>query len=199
MSIEEAQAIQEQRIRELRTKLADLPWDHPERTLEIGCGHGHYLTAYAAEYPQELCIAVDIIKERIEKAERKTARAGHTNVHWIRGTAEDLLEAMPEGATFNKRVLVLFPDPWPKRRHWKNRLIRPDFLSRLAQRTASGTELCFRTDYGPYFEWATEVLTAHPDWDLVPGAAWPFEHQTVFEAKAPTFQSLIACQVRKPS
>ena len=49
--IEEAQAINAQRIAELRVTLADLPLDHPQLTLEIGCGHGHYLAAYAEKNP----------------------------------------------------------------------------------------------------------------------------------------------------
>ncbi|WP_221031626.1 tRNA (guanine(46)-N(7))-methyltransferase TrmB [Actomonas aquatica] len=199
MPIEEAQAIQHQRLTALRDTLTRVPLDHPALTLEIGCGHGHFMAAYAEAHPDEHCIAIDIIKERLEKADRKTTRAGLQNVTWLRAAAEDLLEALPSGTRFTRNVLVLFPDPWPKRRHWKNRLIQGPFLSRLAQLCAPGCQLCFRTDHAPYFEVAHEVVAAHPDWQLQPGAPWPFEQRTVFEARAPSFQSLVAVRAAPPS
>lgn len=190
--IEEAQAINTQRIAELRRVLADLPLSHPRLTLEIGCGHGHFLTAYAEAHPDEHCIAIDIIKERLEKADRKTTRAGVKNVHWLRASAEHFLAALPSEVRFNGRILVLFPDPWPKRKHWKNRLIQAPFLSTLAHSCSPGTELCFRTDHAPYFAVALSTVAAHPDWTVLPDAPWPFERETVFEARAHSHQSWIA-------
>ncbi|MEJ6602122.1 MAG: tRNA (guanine(46)-N(7))-methyltransferase TrmB [Verrucomicrobiia bacterium] len=190
--IEEAQAINAQRIAELRVTLADLPLDHPQLTLEIGCGHGHYLAAYAEKNPAEHSIAIDIIKERLEKAARKTDRAGVTNVSWLRASAEHFFEALPSEVRFNGRIFILFPDPWPKRKHGKNRLIKPDFLHALATFTRTGTELCFRTDHDPYFAEALAVVSDHPEWNVTPDAEWPFEQRTVFEARADSHQSWIA-------
>lgn len=192
MPIEEAQAIHQQRLAALREALQRVPLDHPALTLEIGCGHGHFMAAYAEAHPDEHCIAVDIIKERLERADRKTRRAGLTNVTWLRAAAEDLIEVLPSETRFSRRILVLFPDPWPKRRHWKNRLIQPEFLQKLAALCQPNCELCFRTDYAPYFEAAQEVIVAHPQWNLSPETPWPFEQRTVFEARAPSFQSLVA-------
>ncbi|MCF3651406.1 tRNA (guanine(46)-N(7))-methyltransferase TrmB [Synoicihabitans lomoniglobus] len=192
MSIEDAHAIHQQRVTALHTTLAQVPLDSPALTLEIGCGHGHFLTAYAAAHPGEHCLAIDIIKERLEKAARKTDRAELTNVSWIRAAAEDLVEALPAGVRFNRNIFVLFPDPWPKRRHWKNRLIQPAFLDTLAQLSAASTRLCFRTDHAPYFASARDTVDAHPRWRLTPEESWPFEQTTVFEQKAASFQSFIA-------
>lgn len=193
--IEEAQAIHRQRLAALRTTLATVPLDHPNLTLEIGCGHGHYMAAYAAAFPAEHCVAIDIIKERLEKCERKAARAGLDNVTWLRADAADLLEALPPGTRFSGRILVLFPDPWPKRKHWKNRLIKAPFLSDLARVTAPKTPLCFRTDHQGYFAEALETVTAHPDWVVDPAMEWPFEQKTIFEARAASHQSWIARRV----
>ncbi len=190
--IEEAQAIHRQRVTALRAQLVTVPLDHPDLTLEIGCGHGHYMAAYAAAHPAEHCIAIDIIVERLEKCERKAARAGLTNVTWLRAEAADLLEALPRETRFSGRILVLFPDPWPKRKHWKNRLIQAPFLSDLAQLTAPDTPLCFRTDHEGYFAEALEVVSAHPDWIINPAEEWPFERETIFEARANSHQSWIA-------
>ena len=192
MPIEEAQRIHEDRITKLRSALAEIPLARPALTLEIGCGHGHFLTAYAAEYPDEHCIALDIIAERLEKAKRKTDAAGVTNVNWLRALSDDFLEALPKGVRFDRKVFILFPDPWPKRKHWKNRLIQPAFLDQLATITAPQTLLCFRTDYGPYFEAAAAIIKAHPKWTVDPEPQWPFEQLTVFEARAKSFQSLTA-------
>ena len=192
MPIEEAHAIHAQRVTALREALTRVPLDHPALTLEIGCGHGHFMAAYAAAHPDEHCIAIDIIKERLERAGRKTSRLGLQNVTWLRAAAEDLLEALPAETRFTRNILVLFPDPWPKRRHWKNRLIQPAFLSRLAGFCAPGARLCFRTDHGDYFAAAQQVVADHPDWWIVSAAPWPFEQQTVFEAKARSHQSLVA-------
>ena len=190
--IEEANAINTQRVAALRAELAELPLNDSKLTLEIGCGHGHFLAAYAPAHPEEFCIAIDIIKGRLEKAARKTTRAGTTNVSWLRASSDHFLEAWPEGPKFSGRVLVLFPDPWPKRKHWKNRLIQPTFLHELAQIVTPGTPLCFRTDHEGYFAHAHAVVAQHPDWTLLPNEPWPFEERTIFEAKADSHQSWIA-------
>lgn len=190
--IEEAIAIRRQRLTALQQALQDVPLDHPQLTLEIGCGHGHFLTAYAEAHPDEHCVAIDIIEERLEKAQKKSDRAGLDNVTWLRAAADVFLEALPPETRFSGRILILFPDPWPKKKHWKHRLIQSSFLSELARFTAPGTPLCFRTDHAPYFEAAHEVVAGHPDWTLQPDEPWPFEHETVFEAKADGFQSWIA-------
>jgi tRNA (guanine-N7-)-methyltransferase len=190
--IEEAQAIHRQRVGALRGVLSAVPLDGPSLTLEIGCGHGHYMTAYAAAHPEERCIAIDIIQERLDKSQRKSERAGLANVSWIRADAQDFLEALPPKTRFDGRILVLFPDPWPKRKHWKNRLIQPPFLSELAKFTATGTPLCFRTDHRGYFAQAFAHVDAHPDWQVMTDAPWPFEQQTIFEARADSHQSWIA-------
>jgi tRNA (guanine-N7-)-methyltransferase len=160
-------------------------------TLEIGCGHGHLLAAYAAAHPERFCVGVDIMAERIRRAQHKRDRARLPNLEFVRADALDLLGALPAG-TRVERTLVLFPDPWPKRRHWKNRILRPEFLDALAIRCEPGALLAFRTDHAPYFADAAVVADAHPAWQLVPEAPWPFEHETVFQSRASGYQSWIA-------
>ncbi len=195
MPIEEVAAISESRQAALRTLLPELLAGRREVTLEIGCGHGHFLTAYAAGHPTEFCVAIDLIADRLERAERKTRRAGVTNVAWVRASAEDLLAVWPADVSFGPRIFILFPDPWPKRRHWKNRLIQTAFLSELARRSGPGTQLCFRTDHTPYFAAARANIAAHPDWTIEESARWPFEVVTVFQARAGGHESLVARRV----
>lgn len=195
MSIEDANRIRQQRLAALREQVRDLPVGPLPLTLEIGCGHGHFLTAYATDHPTEYCLGVDILRDRLERAARKTARVGLTNVRWIQADILDLLEVLPPAVRINRHVLVLFPDPWPKRRHWKNRLMQMPFLNALATRCEPETRLCFRTDHPGYFATAHAVVADHPEWRLSTDEPWPFERQTVFEARAPSFSSLIAKRI----
>jgi tRNA (guanine-N7-)-methyltransferase len=168
-----------------------LPTDGRPLIWEIGCGHGHYLTAYAAAHPGEFCVGVDTKRERVARAEKKCARAGLKNLWFVQAEARMFLTALsPEQRPAT--VFVLFPDPWPKRRHHKHRLLGEEFLRALATRVGEGARLCFRTDHGPYFREVEAVLAAHPDWRLAPEEPWPFEQETVFQARATGHFSLVA-------
>lgn len=192
MPIEQAQAVTAARETDLRDQLAaKVDWTGPI-TLEIGCGHGHFMAAYAAAHRDERCLAIDIIRDRLERAQRKTDRAGLTNVAFLRAEARMLIDNLPDALQL-KRIFVLFPDPWPKRRHHKNRLLQAEFLSALAQHGTPDVRLYFRTDHDPYFAEVTELLREHPDWRCV-DEPWPFEQTTVFQNRAPGYQSCIAAR-----
>jgi len=158
--------------------------------LEIGCGHGHMLSAYAATHPDEICVGIDIIADRIGRADRKKNRARLSNLHFIHASAEDYLEAIPPH-TFISELFVLFPDPWPKRRHHKNRLMQPEFLTRLRPRVSDTSHLYFRTDDHLYYSAAEGVIHAHPEWEISPDP-WIFEYTTVFQERASLHYSLVA-------
>lgn len=166
--------------------------------LEIGCGHGHFLTRYATEFPGKICVGVDLRGERIERAQKKVRRAGLTNCRFIRAEAVEFLEALPAAMRFQE-VWMLFPDPWPKKRHHKNRLLRPDFLERIANRSPAETRLYFRTDHSGYFQAAEVLAPTLRHWIPASEAAWPFEHETVFQSRAPSYRSLILVRTGYPS
>lgn len=159
--------------------------------LEIGCGHGHWLTDFAANRAEDFFLGIDLIGDRIERASRKAQRAGLGNIAFIKSEASELVELIPETVCV-EAVYLLFPDPWPKKRHWKNRLINPDFLEQLAERCLRGCRLYFRTDHEEYLDWALQTLRSADSWRLIDDAKWPFERETVFQAKADSYQSLIA-------
>jgi len=159
---------------------------------EIGCGHGHFLAAYAEAHPAELCIGIDVILERIGRAIRKKVRARLTNLHFIRADAQMFLDVLPAGTEL-AAIYVLFPDPWPKARHHKHRLLQPEFLGAIARRAGLGTRLYFRTDYDPYFTEVEAAVRAHPSWQVV-DEPLPFEVPTVFQARAPSFRTLVAAR-----
>ncbi len=174
----------------LRRELAGILAPGTEFVFEIGCGHGHFLTAYAALHPAQACVGLDLVSERIERARRKQVRSGLSHLHFLRGEARLFLEVVPPGARI-ATVFILFPDPWPKLRHQKHRILQSDFLSALAARASPSCRLYFRTDHRPYFEAAQAEICSHPGWVLLE-ESWPFEFATVFQQRAPSFASLVA-------
>jgi tRNA (guanine-N7-)-methyltransferase len=179
-----------QRRNDLSKLLADLiPLSAPF-VWEVGCGHGHFLAAYAAEHPEVLCIGVVITKDRIDRGIRKRDRAKLSNLHFIHAEAGVFLDSMPKKAVFSS-IFVLFPDPWPKRRHHKNRIMQPEFLTAVAARAGDEARIYFRTDYEPYFQDTRTVIQDHAAWELV-SEPWPFEQKTVFESRASSHHSLVA-------
>jgi len=183
----------EERKASLRRALVKV-FPQPEKTgdvvCEIGCGHGHFLVAYAHAHPAARCIGIDIERTRIERAIRKQERARATQLHFLQADAGLFLDALPAGVMLG-RVFILFPDPWPKTRHHKNRLIQSKFLDELRRRASSATRIFFRTDHELYFEDARTVFERHAGWQLV-DEHWPFEHETVFQSRATSYRSLVA-------
>lgn len=182
----------------LRTQLAALIPANAAITLEIGSGHGHFLTRYATEFPQSLCVGVDMISDRIRRSKRKAERARLANCHFIQAEARELIDALPAGVTFNE-LWVLFPDPWPKKRHHKNRLLQSGFFESVAGRMGEGARLYFRTDHGEYFRAVSAVVPGLQTWRVDPTARWPLEHETVFQARAPSYHSLVAVRTSNPA
>ncbi len=158
---------------------------------EIGSGHGHFLTKYATDHPTQNCIGIDIVLDRVRRAERKRERACLENIHFLHADARDFVEVMPAEARLSA-VYMLFPDPWPKRRHHKNRLLEPVFLGAVAKRAGQGMPFYFRTDHTPYFEEAKATFAEHPDWKIRLKTEWPFDMATVFQQKAAAYHSLVA-------
>lgn len=184
-------ALIDERRRGLAAELAALfPTGQGEFLCEIGCGHGHFLTAYAAEHPDVTCVGLDLVGDRIERALRKRDRAKLGKLHFIQAEARLFLEVLPPEVRVTSYVL-LFPDPWPKLRHHKHRLMQAEFLTRAEARAAPGCRLHFRTDFAPYFEDATAAVDAHPGWERGDDP-WIFEHETVFQQRASSHQSLVA-------
>ncbi|MFT3830389.1 MAG: tRNA (guanosine(46)-N7)-methyltransferase TrmB [Opitutaceae bacterium] len=187
----------EARLASLRAELSGL-FSSPGSSvvLEIGCGHGHFLCRYAHNFPNDTCVGIDLLKDRLERAARKRDRAKLGNLHFVKTEAAEFLECLPAGVSF-RSVFLLFPDPWPKKRHHKNRLVRAEFMAALARHMAPGGRFYFRTDHAEYFEAGRIALAAHPDWQITPEVVWPCDEATVFQMKAETYFSLVATAVSR--
>ena len=179
------------RITRLGETLDALYPDPAGLVLEIGCGHGHYLTAYAQQHPTANCVGVDLVTKRIQKACQKRDKRKLANLQFFKADAREFLEAWPERLTL-ERIFVLFPDPWPKKRHVKNRILQPALLDTLAAHSRPGTALHFRTDHEATFEYGLETIAAHGLWSVDDEAEWPFENPSFFQDLFSGYQSLTA-------
>jgi tRNA (guanine-N7-)-methyltransferase len=117
--------------------------------LEIGSGMGESTTALAAAEPDVDVLAVEVFEPGIAALLMRVEAAELTNLRVLRGDAVALLrECVPEASLAGIRIF--FPDPWPKRRHRKRRLVQPDFVALAAARLRPGGTLHMATDWDDY-------------------------------------------------
>ncbi len=129
--------------------------------LEIGSGMGETTAALAAARPELNHLAVEVYTPGIGQLLLRVEHAGLTNLRVLRGDAVDVLrEHLAPGSLH--AVLVFFPDPWPKTRHHKRRLVQPGFVALLASRLAVGGRLQLATDWGHYAKQMLAVCSAEP-------------------------------------
>jgi tRNA (guanine-N7-)-methyltransferase len=160
-------------------------------TFELGCGHGHWLAAYGAAHPDEFCVGIDLITHRVERSVRKQTLGKLDNVLFLKAEATEFLDALPSTVILRK-IFILYPDPWPKKKHHKNRFINAENLARLAAHAVAGARLHFRTDDADYHAWTHDHLAAHPAWRLAADVPWPFERTTFFEERMQDKRDLVA-------
>jgi tRNA (guanine-N7-)-methyltransferase len=162
---------------------------HPSRVhLEIGFGGGEHLVAEARRLPGDGFIGVEPFVNGMAKALAAIADDAIGNIRLFAGDAALLLDRLPPQSL--DRVELLYPDPWPKKRHWKRRFVSPENLGRIARVLQAGGVFRFASDIPSYVEWTLMHVggddryawTAEraADW-LSPFPGWP---GTRYEAKA---------------
>lgn len=129
--------------------------------LEVGFGGGEHLADQAAHHPEVGFIGCEPYLNGIVALLRKVKASKLPNVRVWPADARGLLPRLPDHCL--SRVYVLFPDPWPKARHHKRRLISPPFLDALARVMMPGGELRVASDDPDYIVWILERLTGHPE------------------------------------
>ncbi len=134
--------------------------------LEIGCGMGEATAAMAAATPDRDVLAVDVHVQGLGRLLRRVEEAGLSNVRALEGDAVVLLAEMLTPASLDE-VRVYFPDPWPKVRHHKRRLVQPGFLDLVATRLRPGGSLHVATDWAPYAEQVSTLVRAHPTYEVI--------------------------------
>lgn len=125
--------------------------------IDLGCGDGSFLIAMAEQFPERNFLGVERLLGRVKRLCRKAKQAELDNCKALRLESKYVIEWLfPENSI--DRLHLLCPDPWPKARHHKNRLVQQDFLAALYKALKPGGEFCFKTDHPEYFEWVKEEM-----------------------------------------
>ncbi len=127
------------------------------RMLEIGCGMGESLLAMAASHPENDYLAIEVYRPGIGTLMRRLAEAGLDNVRIVNEDAVFVLERMLPAAAF-AAVYLFFPDPWPKKRHHKRRIVQPPFIQLVHGLLQPAGILHMATDCQDYAEHMLAVL-----------------------------------------
>ena len=140
------------------------------RVLEIGFGNGDALVALASGSPDTDYIGVEVHPPGIGHCLLAIQSQGLTNVRVIAHDAVEVLAIQLPPESLDE-VLLYFPDPWPKKRHHKRRIVQPPFASLVASLLKRGGKFRLATDWEPYAEWMLEILNAEPGLKNVAGSA----------------------------
>ena len=144
--------------------------------LEIGFGAGEHLAAQAEAHPDIGFIGCEVFENGVAKLLREIDGRRLTNIRLFTDDARRLIAALPPVSI--SRVFILFPDPWPKARHYKRRIVSTETLDELARIMIEDAELRLATDHREYFAWMLERVTNHPGfvWLVCKPADW--RHRT---------------------
>jgi tRNA (guanine-N7-)-methyltransferase len=165
--------------------------------LEIGFGGGEHLATQAKAHPETGFLGVEPFINGVARLIDAADEAGLGNVRILMDDARLLLEALPDASI--ERAFVLFPDPWPKARHHKRRIVNPSTAGQLARVIAPGGELRLASDDPGYVRWMLATMLAEPrfaweaeragDWRERP-ADWPgtrYEEKALRAGRHPVF------------
>lgn len=168
--------------------------------LEIGFGGGEHLALQAQRHSEVGLIGCEVFENGVVKLLAQIARHGIDNIRVFADDARLLIASLPRASI--DRVFILFPDPWPKHRHHKRRIITDETLDRLAEIMSDDGELRIATDDSDYLCWILERVTVHPDlewlarrprdWRERP-CGWPptrYEEKAQLAGRSPAFLRL---------
>ncbi len=165
--------------------------------LEIGYGGGEHLAHQAENNPQIFFVGCEVFDKGIAQMLQKIEQKKFKNIHLFTEDARLLLEKLPEESI--DRVFILFPDPWPKSRHHKRRIISTTTLDMLARVMKSGSILRLVTDWPDYAKWMLIKISAHgkfkwlaeskTDWETPPQdhTVTRYQQKALREGRHPVF------------
>jgi len=170
-------------------RLASLfPGAVDEIRLEIGFGGGEHLLRQAQMHPQVGFIGIEPFVNGMAKMLRAIAAQNLSNVRLHHGDATEVLAWLPDGAL--TKVDLIYPDPWPKRRHWKRRFVQGQSVVEIARILRPSGEFRFASDIADYAAWTLKHLLRSGRFDWTAECAhdwrrpWPGFAETRYESKA---------------
>ncbi len=167
--------------------------------VDLGCGDGSFLLGMAREFPERDFLGVERLLGRIRKVSKRIKRAGLENVRVLRLESRYTVEwLLPEASV--SRLHLLCPDPWPKMRHHRRRLMQQEFLEAVWRALVPGGEFLFMTDHEEYFEWAGKKVAEFGRFEAVEWTENEFfypktDFQQQWEAEG---KSMFRLRSRKP-
>jgi tRNA (guanine-N7-)-methyltransferase len=132
--------------------------------VDLGCGDGSFLCALAQRMPEKSFLGIERLAGRVRTAARRAANIG--NVRVLRIESSYVVRYLLSHRSV-ETFYLLFPDPWPKRRHWRRRIVTPDLLKAISQALIQGGTLLIATDHLNYFERMKEIARANLDFAIV--------------------------------
>ena len=169
--------------------------------LEIGFGGGEHLAHHARSRPDTGFIGVEPFVNSMAKFVAAAGDAGVTNIRLYDDDATQLLDWLPAASL--DRIDLLYPDPWPKMRHWKRRFVNEVNLDRFARVLKPGARFRFASDIDTYVNWTLRHIYAHPDFDWpaqnaadwrTPYEGWPgtrYEAKALREGRTPAYLTFL--------
>ncbi len=157
-------------------------------SFEIGFGGGEHMAAEAERNPRTGFIGSEPFVNGMAKALAQIQERGLTNIRLHHGDASELIAWLPQASL--ARVDLIYPDPWPKRRHWKRRFVQAASIAEIARILRTGGEFRFVTDIPDYAAWTLRHLARAPDFFWTAECAddwrrpWPGFSSTRYEIKA---------------
>jgi tRNA (guanine-N7-)-methyltransferase len=139
----------------------ELPGQDTPLEVDLGCGDGSFLLAMAKHHPERRFLGVERLLGRVRKVCRKITRESLANAHVLRLESRYAVEWLLPHCSVS-RLHLLCPDPWPKFKHHRRRILQPEFLQAVHDVLVPDGEFLFMTDHEEYHEWAQERFDAFP-------------------------------------
>ncbi|MEO5712860.1 MAG: tRNA (guanosine(46)-N7)-methyltransferase TrmB [Luteolibacter sp.] len=160
-----------------RLELGEICRDGRALEIDLGCGDGSFLMEMARKYPERDFIGVERLLGRVRKVCKKIRRRELENARVLRLDSQYVVEwLLPEESV--TRLHLLCPDPWPKLKHHRRRLVQVEFLDSVRRALVPGGEFLFMTDHEEYFQWAVEKVREFGKFELL-----EWEEETFFYPK----------------
>jgi tRNA (guanine-N7-)-methyltransferase len=152
--------------------------------MEIGFGYGEHLVQWMMQYPKRSMIGVEVFENGWVSCVNQLPDHGMDAFALFNEPVEELLPTLPDSVLSG--IIIRFPDPWPKRRHEKRRLIQPDFLNECSRVVKNKGTLYFASDHTQMVDFAHMAFVTHPRWHCamhgtIRPAGWPVSR---YESKA---------------
>jgi tRNA (guanine-N7-)-methyltransferase len=175
--------LMEELLPKLRVDLNN-PLPVGEVRLEIGFGGGEHLAHQAALFPEVNFIGAEPFRNGVAKLLALIEEKAIGNIHIHDDDVRYLLEKLPPASL--SRIYVLYPDPWPKKRHHERRIVNADTLKQFHALLKPDGVFLFASDIDDYIEWTLRECREHGEFELSSNSAEPFENwfRTRYEAKA---------------